>query len=271
MVFPFYFLANTLNPKEWKEMNVQLFIKKNASTILTCVGAAGVVATAVLAVNETPKAMSLLDDAMEEKGESLTKWEKVKIAGPAYAPAIITGAATIACIFGSNVLSKQHQASLASAYALIDKSYREYKNKTDELYGEESGKQIRGEIAKDKYTGDGLLSDNTKELFFDFHSGQYFQSTKEEIMFAFYETNRKMILDNSVPLSYYYELVGIETKPEHDLVGWSWGPMEEMYWHSWIEFELEDIVIDEGEEHEGMEVTIVHMPLSPFPGFNDEY
>ena len=49
-------------------MNVQRFIKKNASTILACVGAAGVVSTAVLAVKATPKAMSLLDDAIEEKG-----------------------------------------------------------------------------------------------------------------------------------------------------------------------------------------------------------
>ena len=158
-------------------MDVQEFIKRNASTILTYAGAAGVVATAVMVAKETPKVSKLLETAKENKGEELTKWEKVKIAGPIYAPSIITGAATIACIFGSNILNKQHQASLMGAYALLDSSYREYKKKTEELYGEEAGKHIREEIAKDKYTGDVKLTDNNKELFFDFYSGRYFEAS----------------------------------------------------------------------------------------------
>ena len=152
-------------------MNVQRFIKRNASTILTCLGAAGVVSTAVMAVKATPKAMSLIDDAIErivypngrepidveEKNDELTAWEKVVVAGPTYAPAIIMGAATIACIFGSNVITKHQQASLMGAYALLDNSYKEYKKKVEDLYGEEAGEKIRGEIAKDKYKETDIL------------------------------------------------------------------------------------------------------------------
>ena len=66
----------------------QLFLKRNSSTILTCVGAVGVIATTVTAVKSTPKALALLDHAKEEKGEDLTKLARVKIAGPAYIPSI---------------------------------------------------------------------------------------------------------------------------------------------------------------------------------------
>lgn len=41
-------------------INSRIFLKRNASTILTCVGAVGVVATAVTAVQATPKAMKLI-------------------------------------------------------------------------------------------------------------------------------------------------------------------------------------------------------------------
>lgn len=253
-------------------MNVQHFIKRNASTILTCVGAAGVVATAVMAVKATPKAMSLIDDAMEEKGNKLTTWEKVKVAGPTYAPAIITGLGTIACIFGSNVISKHQQAALMSAYALLDNSYKEYKKKTDELYGEEAGERIRGEIAKDKYAGDGSLLDDDKELFFDFYSGRYFNSTKEKVMMAMYEVNRQMAVDGAVSLNELYTLMGLETDPAYDVVGWSIGEIDAMYWHPWIEFQLEDTIIEEETEYsDGIECTIVHMPMEPFPGYNSEY
>ena len=116
----------------------KLFLKKNTSTILTCVGATGVIATTVMAVQATPKALTLIKEEETIKGGDLTKLEKVKVAGPTYIPAAVTGVATIACIFGANVLNKRYQASLISAYALLDTSFKDYKRKLKELYGQET-------------------------------------------------------------------------------------------------------------------------------------
>lgn len=239
------------------------FLKRNASTILTCVGAVGVVATSVMAVKATPKALILLEKAKEEKGEDLTTWETVKMAGPAYIPAVITGAATIACIFGANIISKHQQAALMSAYALLDSSYKEYKNKVDELYGEEAGRKVREEIAKDKYTGDDILLDDTKELFYDFYSGQYFNSSIEAVQRAEYEVNRALYVDGYVCVNKFYEELGLPTRPEYDEIGWTCGQLESMYWHTWIEFEHTETIIDDSDEYGGLPCTIVYMPLEP--------
>lgn len=244
------------------------FIKRNASTILTCVGAAGVVGTAVMAVKATPKALTLIKDAEEEKGEKLTKLEVVKIAGTSYIPAIITGAATIACIFGSNVISKHQQAALMSAYALLDSSYKEYRNKVDELYGEEAGEKVRAEIAKDKYTGDEVSGEDGKELFYDFFSGRYFESTKEAVLWAQYEINRALFVNCAAGLNEYYDFLGLPTRSEYNEIGWACGQMEEMYWHPWIEFDHEETVIDgDSDAHEGLKCTIIHMPMEPVMGY----
>lgn len=118
-------------------MNARLFIKRNSATILSFVAVAGVVATAITSANATPKAVRALDTAKLNKGEEeLTKIEKVKTVLPVYLPTIITGAATVVCILGSNVLNQRTQASLSSAYAIVDQSYRDYRNKVKELYGE---------------------------------------------------------------------------------------------------------------------------------------
>lgn len=66
------------------------FWHRNASTVLTCLGGAGVVLTSVMSVKATPKVIKLLDEVKEEKGEELTKWEKVKIGTKPYLPAILT-------------------------------------------------------------------------------------------------------------------------------------------------------------------------------------
>ena len=241
------------------------FLRRNSSTILTCVGAVGVVATSVMAVKATPKALSLIEKAEETKGEKLTKMETIKVAGTTYIPTIITGAATIACIFGSNVISKHQQAALMSAYALLDSSYKEYQKKVDELYGEDAGKQVRAEIAKDKYTGDGVLVEDDKELFYDFFSGRYFESTKERVLKAEYETNRALYVNYSVSVNEFYEALGLDPMPEFEDMGWSCGQIEEMYWHNWIEFDHEETILDEDADgNEGLECTIIYMPLPPY-------
>ena len=156
-------------------------IHNHSPTILTCIGAAGVIMTAVLAVKATPKAIELLDEAKDEKGEDLTKLEVIDIAGPVYIPSIIAGTATIACIFGANVLNKRSQATLMSAYALLDNSYKEYMKKTEELYGDDADPQIKEELAKEKYK-EGIIIPKEEELFFDFKTLQYFHATMNEVV-----------------------------------------------------------------------------------------
>ena len=153
------------------------------STLLTCVGAAGVVATSAMAVKATPKAIELLKNAEEEKGDKLTKMEIVKTAAPAYIPAAVTGVTTVACIFGANILNKHQQAAMASAYALLDRSYKAYSNKVSELYGEESSAEIKEALAKDEYeeVADRERSED-KELFFDFNTLQYFEAPFDEVV-----------------------------------------------------------------------------------------
>ena len=246
-------------------MNVQRFVKRNASTILSVLGVAGVIATTVTAVKAAPKAMEIVKKAEEEKGEKLSKWEKVNVACVVYIPTALVGTATVACILGANLVSRRQQATLMSAYALLDRSYKDYKNKANELYGDGAGKQIREGIAKDKYTGDESSGDDGKELFYDFYSGRYFESTKEHVMRAQYEVNRSLFVNYAVGLNEYYDLLGLEEKPEYEMLGWSCGQMEEMYGHPWIEFEHEETILDGDSEYdEGLKCTIISMPLSPF-------
>ena len=240
---------------------VILFLKRNSSTVLTCVGAAGVIATSVFAVKATPKARMLIDEAEEVKGESLTKLEVVKVAGPAYIPTVITGTATIACIFGANVLNKRSQAALTSAYALLENSYKEYKKKVVELYGEEANNEVISSIAKEKYTDDIQVSDN-KQLFYDEFSHRYFESTLEDVIKAEYNTNRNLQCNGGVYLNEYYEFLGLEPIPGGNELGWSSGILESHYYAEWIEFDHEKVVLED--DLECCIITLRYEPVIDF-------
>lgn len=243
----------------------QMFLKRNSATILTCVGAAGVIATTVTAVKATPKALALLEDAKDEKGDELTKLEKVKIAGPVYIPSVVLGVSTLACIFGANVLNHRGQASLMSAYALVDSSYKDYKKKVDELYGDDAGSQVRAGIAKDKYEEQPIRHiEDGKRLYYDFYSGRYFEATPASVKTAEYELNRKLMLDDCAYLNEWYYLLDLEPL-EHGLdFGWSTCANSDMYWQTWIDFHHEKVVMDDG-----LECIIITFAQEPYPDFED--
>lgn len=239
------------------------FLKRNGSTILTCIGGVGVIATAVTAVKSTPKALRLLEAAKEEKGEELTVMETIKVAGPTYIPSVLIGASTIACVFGANVLNKRQQAALMSAYALVDNSYKEYRKKVEELYGEGSDREIRDEIAKDHYDeeedyGDGL------ELFYDEYSQRYFRSTEIFVLKAEYELNRILSESCGAFLNEFYELLDLEHVDYGNHMGWSTCELVESYCACWVDFRHTKV-----EMEDGMECTIISFMQEPIFDFEN--
>ena len=251
-----------------------LYLKKYSPTLLTFLGAIGVVTTSVMTAKATVKAMELINEAECEKRETLTKKEITLLVGPSYFPSILVGASTIACIIGANMLNKKHQAMLSSAYALINTSFKEYKAKLKELYGEEAHNKIIDAIAVEKAkdvritsecflaTCDLSVEDNDGEpkLFYEQFSRRYFESTIEKVMSAEYHLNRNYVLRGCAVLNEFYEFLGLEKTDYGDVLGWA--PVDEgMYW---LDFNHRKVVMDDG-----LECYIVEMMLDPVQNYDE--
>ena len=235
-----------------------LFLKRNASTILTVIGSAGVIATAVTAVKVTPKALALLENAKTEKGEELTKTEKIKVVGPSYIPAVIIGISTIVCIFSVNVLNRRQQAALISAYTLLDNSYKDYKKKLKQLYGEDSVDKIEEKIVKDEYDEKPCPVEDRKELFYDNFSQRYFEASTEKVLYAEHALNRRIAYAHGAYLNEFYELLGLEPMDYGEFLGWFCDEICDTSLEYRIEFDHSKIIMDDG-----LEVTIIHMRTEP--------
>ena len=248
---------------------------RHTSTVLTCLGGIGVVATSIMAIKATPKALELIEEAKKEKGEELSKWETVKVAAPKYIPAMMTGVATIACIFGANVLNKRQQASLISAYALLDESYKKYRRKVVELYGEETHRKVVDEIAIEEAREVGITAESlcaniclTSDeacgdpvLFYDEWSHRYFESTIEQVIAAQYHINRNFVLRGYVTLNELYDFLGLEPTDYGNTVGWA--VEDELYW---IDFNQRKVLIDDE-----LECYIIETPWEPSSDFLEYY
>ncbi len=252
------------------------YLKKKAPTILSCLSTAGVVVTSVMAVKATPKALELIEKAEKEKGEKLSKWEKVQVAAPKYIPAVLIGATTMVCIFGANILNQHQQASIASAYAFLDQSYRNYRRKVVELYGEETHNEIVNAIAIENaekvyinasYLGmncSGYLEEDFSQpiLFYDEFSNRYFEKSIEEVMMAEYHLNRNYILACGISVNEFYEFLGLEPMESGDILGWI--PEDEGCY--WIDFNHRKVELEDG-----LECYVIEMAWEPSMDYSEYY
>lgn len=196
----------------------EIFLKRHSSVILSGLGAAGVVATTILAVKATPKALSLMEEARVEKGEELTTIEAIQVAWKPYVPSALVGLSTVACIFGASYLSTKGQASLMSAYALLDRTFKEYQNKVNEIYGNDANMNVRHELVKAQV--EDMEWSNDKLLFYEHQSRHFFESTMEDVMRAENEFLEVFHKRGYACVNEYYDFLGIPHVEYGFQLGW---------------------------------------------------
>lgn len=251
------------------------FAKRHGATILTIAGGVGVVATTVTAIKATPKALQKLEEAEKEKGDNLSKWEKVKVAGPTYLPTIAIGAGTVMCVIGVHLLTSRTQANVASAYALLERSYSEYKDKLIELYGQEAHEEIVDAIAAEKaenvgvrtpgYIGQSSLFVDEQcgetRLFYEPFGERFFEATLEQVISAEYHLNRNYNLRGYSVLNEFYDFLGLEPTDYGNEVGWC-NYDEGTFW---IEFNHRKTELN------GEKYIVIEMPYAPDLEWKDYY
>lgn len=220
--------------------------KDNGANILTGLGVVGVASTAIMAAKATPKALDILAEKEEYKkehyyGESLTRFEKVLAVIPPYLPAILMGTATTACILGANHINHIKQANLLAAYTCLDASFKEYRNKVKDIYGEEGEKRVVEELEKERYISEQYGDPSEKRLFYDEFSKRYFEMSIFEILKATYDANRMYNILGEMSLNELYEFFNLSPVKIGEGLGWNASKEFACGHYAWIDIRWEPI------------------------------
>lgn len=144
--------------------------RKHSPEIFIISGIVGGIAAAVMACTATTKAGKVIDKAKddldmihaaidglvpakenyaeEESKKDITKvyvstgLSLVKL----YAPAVVLGGLSITAILYSNNILRKRNMALAAAYATVDNSFKDYRNRVIERFGDEVDKELKYNI-----------------------------------------------------------------------------------------------------------------------------
>lgn len=180
-------VSNTFN-------KVSFQMKKHSPEILVVAGVIGTVASAVMACRATTRVNSILEkskeniDAIHDYPErkdvnvktedgiineytekdmkkdltyvyAQTGVELVKL----YAPSVALGFLSISSILASNNILRKRNVALAAAYATVDKSFKEYRNRVVERFGQEIDRELKYNIKAQKVSETVVDEETGKE------------------------------------------------------------------------------------------------------------
>lgn len=263
--------------------------KKYSPEILVVSGIVGVVASTVMACKATTKASEIMketkqnldmihdcaaDEGLRESGKYTeddkrrdltiqyvqTGIKLVKV----YGPAIVLGALSITSILASNNILRKRNVALAAAYATIDRTFKDYRKRVVERFGEAVDRELKYGIRKEKIEKTVIDEETGKEKkvketievtdydgvsqyakFFDETSRCWEKNAELNLGFLRAQqnyANDKLRSQGYLFLNDVYDMLDIERTQAGQCVGWIYDPENPDHkGNNYVDFGIYDI------------------------------
>ena len=256
---------------------VKFNVVKHSPEILMGLGIAGVITSTVLACRSTLKVQEILDykeknmnnikEVLSEEREDYTEEDARKDKTiimtttalrimKLYAPSVIIGAGSIACLLQSHNVMRNRNAGLAAALAATTESFKQYRERVTEKYGDEVDKEMRYGIKKEKKEKDGkktkeeiVVGCDEKELsgyarYFNENNVNWSDDPQFNLMFLRQNqnwANDKLISQGYLYLNDVYEALGFPKSKAGQVVGWVYDPNNNEHGDNYVDFGIYDL------------------------------
>lgn len=213
---------------------MQRFVLNNSPAILTGIGVAGTVTTAILCGKAAYSAALTIEAERVMQAEASVKpvnpkdlvvgREAIELVWKEFIPPAIIGAATILAILGANHISTKRASALAAAFKISEQMAEEYRQKVREKMGAKPEEMMRSEIAKDRIKNvdtSGLIITGSQVAFWDPWAGRAFSSTKERVQQAVNQINHQIQHNYCASLSDFYDVLDLPRTALSEEFGWN--------------------------------------------------
>lgn len=162
-----------------------------------------------------------------------------------YSPAIIVEGISLSCMVASNIIMRKRIVGVTAAYATLATSFKEYRGRVTERYGEDVEYEIRHNIRNeeitttkvDKHGNEKTKTEKVKTIdtskLSDYSriydsgcNGWSKDPIANRTFLRCQETaaNQRLERDETVTLNDVYEMLGFQRTPEGQVVGWHFNP-----------------------------------------------
>lgn len=205
------------------------FVIENSPGILTGLGVAGAVTTAVLTGKAAWNSAVLVNEVNAKRDVNdlyMPPKEKLELVWKEFIPPAAVGLVTVAAIIGANHVGARRTAAITAAFKLSEQLSEDYKKKVLETLGAKKEEELRSDLAAEKMATNPpppgmILVTGSNVLFYDELTGRYFENTMEKVQAAVNEINYQVNNYHHASLSDFYYKIGLHATAFSDDMGWN--------------------------------------------------
>lgn len=201
------------------------FITNNTPGILTGIGVAGAVTTAVLTGKASYRSALMIASERDAFPHEPTVKEKADLVWKEFIPPAIVGVTTVTAIIAANRVGSTRAAALAAAFKVSEKMAEEYKQKVVETIGKNGEEKIRQQVAQEHLERvpipQTIIITGPECIFIDRFSGRTFKSDMESVKKAVNRVNHQVNNCFYASLTDFYDALGLEKTAVSDEFGWN--------------------------------------------------
>lgn len=209
------------------------FALDNSPGILTGLGVAGAVTTAVLA---TRTGFRVGMDASTQYHEAIQDGEPlpehllepkflVKAYWKQFIPAGVAGIVTVTSVIMANQIGSRRTAAITAAFKLSEQLSEEYKDRVVKTLGLQKEEKMRSDMAADKMVANPpssmIVVAGSDVLLYDELSGRYFTGQVEDVRKYVNEINHQVNNSFYASLTEFYAKLGLPHTQFSDELGWN--------------------------------------------------
>lgn len=206
------------------------FMAKYGTKIFIAAGSLLGVGATVSAVTATPRAMQLIKNAEDEKGEKLTVKETIKVAWKPYIPALGLTLASTTCLIAADRVSVRTIAAVTAECAIKKADLDTYKKAVAKIIPPEKKEELNKQVIKEKM--DKVPVPEKKEVpetvnptvntFFDPYGGRYFESNIETLRRKALELAEWIKREDYATVdTFFQDLMGLPVSAAETNIGWN--------------------------------------------------
>ena len=202
---------------------IALWCRKHATKLL----AAGAIGAEILGFWAMHKEAPVVRERLDALPEDAKWFDKVKVAGPVYLPALGLLLASCGCVVGGCAIGEKKIAALTGLYSMSEAALRKYESKVVDMIGTEKAKEIHDAAAQD-VINEHPVTDTTiiatgkgDVLFYEPLTGRYFTSDPNEVIAAMNRCNKRIISEMWISVNEWFGELGLEESGLGEMAGWN--------------------------------------------------
>lgn len=199
-------------------------LRKHSTEVLVGSGIAGMAASIIFAIRNTPKMNEELERKRNDEELDFRETDELKVVIKHQFPSIILFVTSAAAIIGADAIHLKRNAALAVIVQTSEVAATQYKTIVERVVDDDTRRRINNEYKEEmekRHISRPIIISGDRYLILDTFTNTYFEGNIQNVIASANEMNDRIDSECYISMNEWYDELGVDTSGALSVLGWN--------------------------------------------------